>query len=248
MDVIGGPHSFWQLVGSPSWKHWIDSLTPENVEAKLEEVAIGQQEKRIIRDRIAGEIVVELLLTRTPEAKKLSEYSTTRAGIIYKLYVRDNFNYFYAKLRDRELAKEATQELWARVLEKIVKGEITKPYSFQGFIIETAKNLYRENIRGMIRRHKMILLEDLLDDEASDDLTRRTIADDLIDYLYETIETLPAKRKEVFLRYYFREQPCREIAAIMEIDVNTVKVHLMQARRALRQVLEDLGFDGSEFN
>ena len=247
MGVIGEPHGFWQLFESSSWKRWVESLTPENVEMRLEAVAIGQHQKRIIRDRLAGEIVVELLLTRQPGAKSLSEYSTARAGIIYTLYVQDNFNYFYAKLQDRERAKEATQELWARVLEKIVNGEITKPYSFHWFIIEMAKNLYREHIREMIRQHKTVLLEELVDDRASADLTNRTITDDLSEYLYETIETLPAKQKEVCLRYYFREQPCQEIATIMEIDVNTVKVHLMKARRALRRVLEDLGFDGSEF-
>jgi RNA polymerase sigma-70 factor (ECF subfamily) len=253
MDVIGRSKQVWQLerLGFESvinWKRWVASLTPDNVERKLNEVANSDQEKRLVRDWIAGEIVSELLLMRQPGTHRLPEAGMARAAIIYKLYLRDNFSYFAAKLRNRELAKEATQELWVRIVEKIARGEITSPYSFSSFIIEASKNLYRENVRKLIRLHKEAVLEDMLQDAASDDLTQQTIADNLIEYLYKAIDVLPPRQKDVFLRYYFREQSCPEIADILGIDFDTVKVHLTKSRRALRRVLEDLGFDGSEFH
>lgn len=252
MNVIGQSNQLWLLLelgfdSLAKWKQWVTSLTPDTVEQALNELVPDPSRQRVVRDWIAGEIVSELQLVCRADAP-LPEAGMARATILYKLYVRDTFRYFAAKLRDRELAKEATQELWVRIIEKIARAEITSPHRFSSFLIEVAKNLYRENVRRLIRLHKEAMLEEIMNDVTATDVTQQTIAENLIDYLYKAIEALPARQKDVFRRYYFREQSCPEIADILGIDHDTVKVHLTKSRRTLRRVLEDLGFDGSEFH
>ncbi|MCS6803642.1 MAG: sigma-70 family RNA polymerase sigma factor [Acidobacteriota bacterium] len=251
MNVIGQSNQLWLLLelgfdSLAEWKQWVASLTPESVERALNELVADRSRRRIIRDWIAGEIVSELQVMCRTDAR-LPDAGMARAAILYKLYLQETFSYFAAKLRDRELAREATQELWVRIFEKIAHAQITSPYSFPSFLIEAAKNLYRENVRRLIRLHKEAMLEEIMNDAAAD-MTQQTVTDNLIEYLYKAIEALPPRQRDVFRRYYFREQSCTEIAEILGIDHDTVKVHLAKSRRALRRVLEDLGFDGSEFH
>ena len=57
--------------------------------------------------------------------------------------------------------------------------------------------------------------------------------------LRDAIQRLPEKQREIICLYYLQDLPVREIAGILDMNENTVKVTLMRAREKLRSFLEE---------
>ena len=57
--------------------------------------------------------------------------------------------------------------------------------------------------------------------------------------LRDAIQRLPEKQREIICLYYLQDLPVREIAGILDMNENTVKVTLMRSREKLRRFLEE---------
>ena len=57
--------------------------------------------------------------------------------------------------------------------------------------------------------------------------------------LRDAILRLPEKQREIICLYYLQDLPVREIAGILDMNENTVKVTLMRSREKLRRFLEE---------
>ena len=57
--------------------------------------------------------------------------------------------------------------------------------------------------------------------------------------LRDAILRLPEKQREIICLYYLQDLPIREIAGILDMNENTVKVTLMRSREKLRRLLEE---------
>ena len=65
----------------------------------------------------------------------------------------------------------------------------------------------------------------------------RLIASENADWVRGGILELPPRQREVLLLKYFDDLSCREIGEKIGIEESTVKRHLADARKRLRQVL-----------
>jgi RNA polymerase sigma-70 factor (ECF subfamily) len=59
------------------------------------------------------------------------------------------------------------------------------------------------------------------------------------DALIRALASLPSRQRAVVVLRYYADMPLRDIAATLSIAVPTVGVHLTQARRRLRDLLEE---------
>jgi RNA polymerase sigma-70 factor (ECF subfamily) len=61
--------------------------------------------------------------------------------------------------------------------------------------------------------------------------------------LFTTVQTLPAKYRNVLYLYYYEEYSIREISEILKIKESTLQTRLMRAREQLKEKLEGVWKD-----
>jgi RNA polymerase sigma-70 factor (ECF subfamily) len=141
-------------------------------------------------------------------------------------------------VRRRDDADEITQETYARLFAGI--GGLTPTGRFEGYLARIATNLVLERWR---RKRPTADLADFDVSAAGDmepwqavakseDQKRRLAA------IWEAVEDLEGEPRAAFLLYYAQEEPCDEIARILDVPVGTVKTWLYRARNHVRQRAE----------
>jgi RNA polymerase sigma-70 factor, ECF subfamily len=131
------------------------------------------------------------------------------------------FRTVYLLSRDRDTALDATQEAFARALERWqrLRGQ---PWA-GGWVTTTAVN----EIKRSFRRRRTI--EALF--AAQDDV------DDRLD-IWSAVSRLPLRQQQAVILHYRDDRPVGEIAAVLGMREGTVRTHLARARATLRPILE----------
>jgi RNA polymerase sigma-70 factor (ECF subfamily) len=129
------------------------------------------------------------------------------------------FTAVYMMCRDRQLAEDATQEAFARALERW--DRLGQQWWAAGWVVTTALNVARRNLRR--RRGWLMPGEARNPDEAVD--------------LWTAVRGLPRRQQEAVVLYYRMGTPVQEIAQILGCKEGTVRTHLARAREALRIML-----------
>ena len=126
--------------------------------------------------------------------------------------------------RDRQAAEEATQEAFAKALERwpTLAGQ---PWA-GAWVTKVAVN---EAKRARASRWKVVPLD--RHDEAQE-------ADwGSILVLRAAILHLSRRQRDAVILYYIRDEPLAVVARVMRCRVGTVKSHLSRARESLREIL-----------
>jgi RNA polymerase sigma factor (sigma-70 family) len=130
------------------------------------------------------------------------------------------FTAVYLMCGDRALAEDATQEAFARALERWDRLEV-RPWA-GGWVMTTALNVARRSLRR--RSVWPLARESPNPDEALD--------------LWTAVRRLPRRQQEAAVLYYRMDVPVHEIGRILGCSEGTVRTHLARARQALRTLLE----------
>jgi len=137
----------------------------------------------------------------------------------YETEGRAVFSAVYSLCRDRDLAEDATQEAFARALERWDRLG-TEPRA-GGWVMTTALNVARRNLR----RRPPVPAGTVHGNPQTD-----------VD-LWEKVRMLPRRQREVVVLYYRLGMQVDEIARVLGTREGTVRTHLVRARQALRTAL-----------
>lgn len=138
----------------------------------------------------------------------------------YEAEARSVFSAVYSLCRDRVLAEDATQEAFARALERWDRLG-SDPWA-GGWVATTALNVARRGLRRS-RIHPPASDQQANPEEAVD--------------LWERVRVLPRRQQEVVVLYYRLQMTVEEIARVLRIREGTVRTHLVRAREGLRSAL-----------
>jgi RNA polymerase sigma-70 factor (ECF subfamily) len=167
---------------------------------------------------------------------------------LYNLFRRRVFGFFAARRFSVDECAELTQETFIRVFLGI--GRLYSPSRFATWLFEIAANIYRNELRrrGAGKRDAYEeSIEDLVQTEAAGrpdalpalsskapDPLADTLRRERLECLRAELDQLPPQmRRCVYLRLY-QDLKYREIAALMNISIETVKAHLHQAQQRLK--------------
>ena len=154
-------------------------------------------------------------------------------------YFRSLYETYYSKLVrfaeaivfDSEEAKDIVQEVFFNLWDKSGKFQIST--SISGYLFTTTKNKALNHIKSNKihdKHHEMIkeawIYSEHLEPENDDEL---------ISKLFMAIDNFPAQMKKAILLRTTRDMKYEEIAKEMNLSLNTVKTHLKNAFRLLRQ-------------
>lgn len=145
--------------------------------------------------------------------------------------------YFTSKLGDSRQAEELAQEVWVQALSAMRRG--SEPIrDMDRFLWKVAKHVWCRHLRKSLRQAGWVSAEetelpdgtDFSQDIADADETRRQL-----DWLRRRIVSLNRRQREIMLLFYLDGLSVREIARRLEISEATVKWHLHDTRRKLKE-------------
>ena len=148
-------------------------------------------------------------------------------------------------LKSEELAEELTQEVFLNIWEK--RGNLDPSQSFNSYIFTISYNLIRKHFIKKAREntYKNELIHNFLD---SDNNLDRVIDYKLILKKVENIiESLPPRRKEIYLKKKYEGLTIRQISEDLGISPNTVENQLTAAQRYLIEQLSKNDLDNKIF-
>jgi RNA polymerase sigma-70 factor (ECF subfamily) len=132
----------------------------------------------------------------------------------------------FALCRNPSVAEEATQEAFARALERWRRLR-DRPWA-AGWVTTTAMNVARRSLR----RRPFVETPEAVREEPEGGWD-----------LWRAVGALPARQQEAVVLFYVMDLPVTEVAQVMRCEQGTVKAHLAKARASLRGALEGVRDD-----
>lgn len=152
-----------------------------------------------------------------------------------ELYVRykDKLYYFCLHLlKSKEEANDIVQEIFIRIWES--RSFINPDLSFSSFLYTMARNRIMNYFRDMdidIKVKEMIASQKITTEETAES---QIIYTEYQEILRTAIEQLPTQRQRIFNMSRIENMSHKEIAAELNISVNTVQEHISEALKFIK--------------
>lgn len=141
-------------------------------------------------------------------------------------------------LKDSELAKDATHDVFLKAFQKI--DQITDPKKIEGWISRIVYNHCIDYFRSQKKLNDeteefgySLKKQDILTWDKDDDLHTNT------KILKQEIEKLNDTERLILVLYYWEEMSVNEIAESLNIGLSSTKMKLMRTRTKLRDNIEN---------
>ena len=153
------------------------------------------------------------------------------------------YGFIYQFFRNEDLAAELTQETFLRVYRFIKRYDPERKFST--WIYSIAKNICIDEQRKL-KRDRSISIEDLPPGALvakSDSAHLKNPADISLHLeermlMEESIALLPEKYRAAIILCYFQELSYQEIADILDLSLNLVKVRIFRAKKRLLEIIK----------
>ncbi len=150
---------------------------------------------------------------------------------IYKKYTDKIFNYFWYRTgHNKPLSEDLMQETFLRAFEQRDKYQ-ARGYSYLTYLLTIAHNI----LVDYYRKPKSISVEDLPTDIAPYEITQDLEKKSDADALWRAIQTLPRQNRDILLMFYQEDMPIRDIAKVVGMSENAVKLNLSRTRKKLSE-------------
>jgi len=148
-------------------------------------------------------------------------------------------------VKDIHVAEEIVQDVFLKIWEKsedLINVKSVKSYLYRAVINSSINFINRQ--RNLEQHHQKIINE--FTEGQVEDLDEEN---ELIVILFDEIEKLPPKCKEIFKMNRFERLKYKEIALKLDISERTVENHIANALKILREaMLNNKKIDSSSYN
>ncbi len=185
--------------------------------------------------------------TGTPpdEAALLQQYRQTgdlaALGPLYEPYLDLVFAVCYQHLRDEDEAKDATMQVFEKLVVELRRHEVT---NFRSWLYSVARN---ECLMLLRRRRTAPETVDNFDEDRVESTAEAHPTDknfsleNHLDRLDGCLETLSAEQHRAVTLFFYEEKSYREISDLTGFGLNDVKSFLQNGKRNLKKCLEVRG-------
>ena len=157
---------------------------------------------------------------------------------VYREYSKPMFLYALSFLISEEEAEDVIQEVfinfWKHDLKTFPNFKTVKTFLYNS--VQNRSLNYLRDIEIQRRNYQQLELHE--DDD--EHYMYQQIRSEVIAEIFAAIEELPEKCREIFKMSYIENQEEKEIAAQLNISVNTVKTQKLRAKNYLKTRLGDL--------
>ncbi|PTS95633.1 hypothetical protein DBR11_20865 [Pedobacter sp. HMWF019] len=178
-------------------------------------------------DAYTDEQLTALWLHQAPNAFEL----------IYRHYFKPIYHFSHKMLADEQQAEDATQQLFANLLEKKDQLEIT---SIKSYLFKSIRNIHIDLARSKKTRIDYITAFKDIYAKGEYSTDNQVIENDLIRQIEKEIENLPPRMKAIFKMSRQQYLSNKEIAEAQGLSQQTVKNVITTAMEKLRRGLSDM--------
>jgi RNA polymerase sigma-70 factor, ECF subfamily len=148
----------------------------------------------------------------------------------------------YSYVRNRQTAEDLTQEIFLKCFESLdtYRGDS----GLQTWLYRVASNHCKDYLKSWYYRktHVTDYISALFKNSQAGPEEQFLQKDEKYQ-LQDSLFQLPIKYREVLFLYYFQECSQKEISAICNLNVNTVKSRLTRAKELLKKTLDERSFE-----
>lgn len=164
-------------------------------------------------------------------------------GTLYERYMHLVFGVCLKYLKDREASRDATMQIFEKLIVEIPKREIQnfKPWlhviSRNHCLMQLRSEKSRSIREGKMENNSTFLMESSYEMHPSDE---DKLEQDL-SVLKNCIEQLKVEQKECVKLFYLEERCYHEIAEMLDFELKKVKSHIQNGKRNLKICMEQHG-------
>jgi RNA polymerase sigma-70 factor, ECF subfamily len=140
---------------------------------------------------------------------------------LYAGQAATTFRTVYLLCRDRTIAEDATQEAFARALERW--DRLRDESWVGGWVTTTAMNVARRSSPRLFHAPRQPTSETAETEERLD--------------LWRAVQRLPRRQQQAVILHYLEDLSVEQVAGAMGCGAGTAKTHLFRALQALRRML-----------
>lgn len=155
--------------------------------------------------------------------------------LVYEKYHRELYLYIYSLSRNHHIAEDLTQETFLKALLSLPEGH----GNIRAWLYMVARNLFF-NYREKASRN-VSLEEEMKRSDEEKDLLANMIENERKLQLYQALKKLDMKKREILLLQYFGDLSQKEIAAVLHITPENVRVLAYRAKKELKKYMEQQG-------
>lgn len=162
---------------------------------------------------------------------------------IFDYYFKKVNRFVYSYIKEATQAEDLTQNIFIKLWEK--KAGIDLDKSFDGYIFTIAYRTVMDHFRQTETKALYLTSDEFLEKSiASPDLSDELLNRHQLESLYEkALQTLPQKRKEIFLLSRHNGLSNKQIAERLNISVKTVESQMTAALSRLREFFANSDLD-----
>lgn len=164
----------------------------------------------------------------------------------YRRYADEIYLYLYSLCKSRETAEDLMQEVFLKALLSLPDQN----ENLRAWLYKVARNACFNELRNRKRELQSEHIEDIsasaresLQENSSDNLVDELIRSEQRRFLYEAMLKLPDRQREILELFYFFELSIKEIAEIMRLTSQNVRVLAYRAKKKLREYMEVKGYE-----
>lgn len=177
---------------------------------------------------------------------KAEEYNLLRAlgrsdkkafVILYNLYSGKCMAFIQSLVKDHDAAKDLTHDVFLKVWIK--RDIVSKVDSFSSYLFKMAKNAVWDRFESDAIKLRYIARQKLSQEEFRACVDEKVSADELQMLIYNAVNRLPQKRRNIFILSRYKGLSNSEIAQICGLNIRTVENHITNALADIRLVLAE---------
>ena len=172
------------------------------------------------------------LVSRVEQGDKLAESG------LYQKYSDRLYFLALSELHSREDAEDVRAETVMRVLLALRQGKLRKPDSLSSFIVGIALNVIREFRRRRLGTESLTDHELNIAGEASPEDV--FLNQEVSRSIEETAKHLKPREREFLRMYYYEELPKEEIARVLDVKEERLRLIKSRALKKFRETYEKL--------
>ncbi|MGB1308224.1 MAG: RNA polymerase sigma factor [Oceanihabitans sp.] len=170
---------------------------------------------------------------------QILEGDTKAFAVLVDRYKNLVFTLALQMVKNREEAEEVSQDTFIKVFKKLekFKGES----KFSTWIYKIAYNTCLDRIKSNKRKQNTVAINEFTEQEVKtlDNALSKLEAQERKQAIQNCLQLLPADDCALLTLYYFEELSLDEIAKVIGIKANNVKVKLFRSRKKLTTILQN---------
>ena len=163
-------------------------------------------------------------------------------AVVYRIYSREIYLYLYGLSHNRQLSEDLMQETFVKALITVVTADT----GIRAWLYKVARNLYFNTYRK--DKRLIIGLENdenkaEIREEIEESPLSKLLTTEREEALYKALNKLEGKKREVLLLQYFSGLSGKDIAKLLDITTENVRILAFRGKKELKLYLEEAGYE-----